>query len=278
MNPVLPSGMAFPGSWALHAFQTFIPLCSSPCGLAPLPTPVNPRVGRWPTGCFHIWLLGTLLRERPCAGSGGTCFHFSRAHAHLGADWTRRAVTLRSTAAAASPRPGESLPASPRPQLAALSPGHPGGCEAAGFGLHLSKCLSAVGTFPLEKSPPSPLRRRAGLQTGTEEKAGGGRAGAGALRGRFRECWAVACCVRRFRFWVWAQGRPCAPSIAPGHSHRDPGPGRPRLTWWAWSLGATVTVSRAPHARGARCPVPAGCGGVPTLAVDLVPALSQDSP
>lgn len=66
VNPVLPSGMAFPGSWALHAFQTFIPLCSSPCGLAPLPTPVNPRVGRWPTGCFHIWLLGTLLRERPC--------------------------------------------------------------------------------------------------------------------------------------------------------------------------------------------------------------------
>lgn len=94
---------------------------------------------------------------------------------------------------------------------------------------------------------------------------GGLRAEAGALAGAFPGV--LGGCVLRpsVSLLGLGSGRPCAPSVTPGHSQRDSGPGRPHLASWAWSLGATVTVSRASHARGARCPVPAGCGGMLTL-------------
>lgn len=198
----------------------------SPADWPPTPTPVKLRIGLWPTGVFpHSAVRNTAARTSMCRLCADV---FSRLlSTHPGADWMRRVVTLRSTAAAGSPRPRVGLPASPRRQLAALSPGHPGGCEAAVFELHLSMCLSAVGPFPLEKSPLSPPRRRAGLETGTAEKAGGGRAAAGGRRrgrsrGRFRECWAVACCIRRFHFWVWAPADCVLPPLLPGTASANP--------------------------------------------------------
>lgn len=182
--------------------------------------------------------------------------------------------------AAGSPRPGVSLPASPCRQRAALSR-HPGGCEAAGFDLHLSMCLVAVGTFPLETSPLSPRRRRAGLGTVTAEEAGSGRAaggGGGARGGVSGSAGRLRAASVGFTFGSGLRQTVCSLR----YSRAQPARLRPRT---ASPRFVGLEPGRHCHgeprlARQGR-PLPRSCwvwGDADSLGIDLVPAPSQDSP